>query len=64
MAFAVIGALVVLAGVIMLGLLLQQTTDVDGGHRGYQLIVIAGGGVIVGIGCLITAARSLGRKAN
>jgi hypothetical protein len=54
-AYAVIGALAVLAGVIMLGLLLQQ--NFDGG--GYQLIVVAGGAVVIGIGCLIVAARSL-----
>ena len=68
-AFAVVGALVVLAGVIMLGLLLQDHVDLDnaGGTRrggGYQLLAIAGGGVIVGIGCLIAAARALGAKSS
>jgi hypothetical protein len=64
MAFAVIGAFVVFAGVIMLGLLLQQNveaTNVEGTRRGggYQLMVVAGGGVVVGIGCLIAAVRSV-----
>jgi len=64
MVFAVVGAFVVFAGVIMLGLLLQQNVDAtnaEGTRRGggYQLMVVAGGGVIVGIGCLITAVRSV-----
>ena len=64
MVFAVVGAFVVFAGVIMLGLLLQQNVDAAnaGGTRrggGYQLMVVAGGGVVVGIGCLIAAVRSV-----
>jgi len=64
MAFAVIGAFVVFAGVIMLGLLLQQNVDANNvagtrGGGGYQLMVIAGGGVIVGLGCLIAAVRTV-----
>ena len=63
MAFAVVGAFVVFAGLIMLGLLLQNVdaTNAEGTRRGggYQLMVVAGGGVIVGIGCLIAAVRSV-----
>jgi len=68
MAFAVIGAFVVFAGVIMLGLLLQQNVDANNvaGSRsggGYQLMVVAGGGVIVGIGCLIAAVRTVRERS-
>jgi hypothetical protein len=68
MAFAVIGAFVVFAGVIMLGLLLQQNVDannVAGSRRGggYQLMVVAGGGVVVGIGCLIAAVRTVRERS-
>jgi putative flippase GtrA len=56
MAFAVIGAFVVFAGVIMLGLLLQQNV---GSGSGYQLMIVAGGGVVVGIVCLLAAVRTV-----
>jgi ABC-type Fe3+-siderophore transport system permease subunit len=67
-AFAVIGAFVVFAGVIMLGLLLQQNVDPNnaGGSRsggGYQLMIVAGGGVVVGIGCLIAAVRTVRERS-
>lgn len=64
MAFAVIGAFVVFAGVIMLGLLLQKNVDAntaggDGSGGGYQLMIVAGGGVVVGIVCLLAAVRTV-----
>jgi ABC-type Fe3+-siderophore transport system permease subunit len=67
-ALAVIGAFVVFAGVIMLGLLLQQNVDPNnaGGSRsggGYQLMIVAGGGVVVGIGCLIAAVRTVRERS-
>lgn len=67
-AFAVVGALVVLAGVVMLGLLLEHGFDLDNRHDsrrgvGSQLIV-AGGAVVIGIGCLIAAVRSLSGKSG
>jgi hypothetical protein len=68
MAFAVIGAFVVFAGVIMLGLLLQQNVDANNtaGTRsggGYQLMVVAGGGVVIGIACLIVAVRTVRERS-
>ena len=64
MAFAVIGAFVVFAGVIMLGLLLQQNVGANnaaggGSGSGYQLMIVAGGGVVVGIVCLLAAVRTV-----
>jgi hypothetical protein len=62
MAFAVIGAFVVFAGVIMLGLLLQQNANNaagSGSGGGYQLMIVAGGGVVVGIVCLLAAVRTV-----
>jgi uncharacterized SAM-binding protein YcdF (DUF218 family) len=66
MAFAVIGAFVVFASVIMLGLLLQQNVDANnagGSGGGYQLMVVAGGGVVVGIVCLLAAVRTVRERS-
>lgn len=67
--FAVVGALVVLAGVVMLGLLLEHGFDLDNSHGsrrrgGGSRLIVAGGAVVIGIGCLIAAVRSLSDKSG
>ena len=62
-AFAIVGALLVAGGAILLAVLLAQSSEdlenVHGQRRGagYQLIVIAGGLILVGLATLVGALR-------
>jgi O-antigen ligase len=62
-AFAVVGVLLVVAGAIVLAILLAQSPEELANERGwrpgggYQLIVLAGGAILVGLVTIVGAIR-------